>query len=77
MDRYTALLLVAMFLLLSHRQGGLEAYLDPNTGSMALQLLLAGVVALLATLRAYRDRIKTFFVRRHAPPDERSTADGR
>lgn len=76
MDRLTALLLVAMFLLVSHVQGGLKAYLDPNTGSMALQLLLAGVVAFLATLRAYRDRIRMFFVRRQVPP-ETSTPDGK
>ncbi len=70
MDRSTALLLfVAMFLLVSHLQGGLKAYLDPNTGSMALQLVLAGVVALLATLRAYRERVKAFFVRWRVPSD--------
>ena len=76
MDRLAALLFIAMFLLVSHVQGGLKAYLDPNTGSMALQLLLAGVVAVLATLRAYRDRIRTFFVRRQAPPEGRSSSDG-
>ncbi len=75
MDRITALLLVAMFLLVSHLQGGLKAYLDPNTGSMAIQLLLAGVVAVLATLRAYRDRIRAFFVRKQARPDP-SVSDG-
>lgn len=69
MDRFAALLFVAMFLLVSHLQGGLKAYLDPNTGSMALQLLLAGVVGLLATLRAYRERLKAFFLRRRVPPD--------
>ncbi len=75
MDRITALLFVAMFLLVSHLQGGLKAYLDPNTGSMALQLVLAGVVALLATLRAYRDRVRAFFARRRVPPDP-PAADG-
>ncbi len=69
MDGLKVLLVVAMFLLVSHLQGGLKAYLDPNTGSMALQLLLAGVVAVLATLRAYRDRVKAFFVRRRVPSD--------
>ncbi len=74
MDRFTALLFVAMFLLVSHLQGSLKAYLDPNTGSMALQLLLAGVVAVLATLRAYRARVRAFFDRRRVPPDA-PTAD--
>jgi len=76
MNSLTVLLFTAMFLLVSHVQGGLKAYLDPNTGSMALQLLLAGVVAVLATLRAYRDRIRAFFVRREAPPDGRSASEG-
>ena len=37
-------LFVAMFLFISHLSGGLKAYLDPGTGSMALQLLMGGVV---------------------------------
>lgn len=62
----TVALFVAMFLLMSHISGSVQAYLDPNTGSMALQLLLAGVVGVLATLRLYWDRMRTFFVRRQA-----------
>lgn len=69
MSWLSAALLVAMFLLVSHLQGSLQAYLDPNTGSMALQLLLAGVVGLLATLRAYRERLRAFFARRVAQRD--------
>jgi hypothetical protein len=68
----TVALFVAMFLLVSHMRGGLQAYLDPNTGSMALQLLLAGVVGLLATLRTYRDRIRAFFLRRTASHDPKT-----
>jgi hypothetical protein len=68
MRRINVVLGFAMFLLVSHLQGRLEAYLDPNTGSMALQMLLAGVVAVLATLRMYRNRIRSFFVRRQARP---------
>ncbi len=75
MDGFTALLFVAMFFLVSHLQGGLKAYLDPNTGSMAIQLVLAVVVGFLATLRAYRQRIKAFFVRRRMVRDAR-TPDG-
>jgi hypothetical protein len=62
----TAALFVAMFVLVSHLQGSVEAYLDPGTGSMALQLLIAGLVGVLATVRLYWDRVRTFFVRRHA-----------
>jgi hypothetical protein len=59
-------LFVAMFLFVSHSQGSAQAYLDPNTGSMAIQLLLAGVVGVLSTFRLYRDRLKSFFIRRQA-----------
>ncbi len=62
-------LFVAMFLFISHLSGGLQAYLDPGTGSMAIQLLMGGVVALLATLRLYWDRMKTFFSRKNVEHD--------
>jgi hypothetical protein len=62
-------LFAAMFLLVSHLQGDAQAYLDPGTGSVALQLLLAGVVGTLATVRLYWDRIKTFFHRRQEERD--------
>lgn len=61
----TAALFVAMFLLVSHLQGSAHAYLDPGTGSMALQLLIAGVVGALATIRLYWDRLKAVVTRRH------------
>jgi hypothetical protein len=67
-------LFVAMFLLVSHSQGSAQAYLDPNTGSMAIQLLLAGVVGVLSTFRLYRDRLKSFFTRRQAA--RHGTSDG-
>jgi hypothetical protein len=73
--RMTVVLFVAMFLLVSHLQGGAQAYLDPGTGSMALQLLLAGVVGVLATVRLYWDRMKGFFARRTPPGG--ATPEGR
>jgi opacity protein-like surface antigen len=63
-------LFAAMFLLVSHLQGSVQAYLDPGTGSMALQLLIAGVVGVLATARLYWDRMKAFFQHRSASRDE-------
>lgn len=60
---------VAVFLFVSHLNGRAEAYLDPGTGSMALQAVLGGIVGALTLLRMYRDRIKGFFLRR-------STRDG-
>jgi hypothetical protein len=66
MRMITAALFVAMFLLVSHLQGSVHAYLDPGTGSIALQLLIAGVVGALATIRLYWDRLRSFVLRRHA-----------
>jgi hypothetical protein len=65
----TAALFVAMFLLASHLQGSVQAYLDPGTGSIALQLLIAGVVGVLATVRLYWDRLRSFVSRRNAERD--------
>jgi hypothetical protein len=56
----TAALMIAMFFLVSEHNGTVHAYLDPGTGSVALQLLIGGAVAALATLRAYWSRIKGF-----------------
>jgi hypothetical protein len=36
------------------------AYLDPGTGSFLLQLLLAGLLGVLFTLRLFRDKIVSF-----------------
>jgi hypothetical protein len=62
-------LFVAMFLFVSHLSGGLQAYLDPGTGSMALQLLMGGIVAALATVRLYWDRMKTYLTRKSVDHD--------
>jgi hypothetical protein len=53
-----------MFLFLSEAHGGLQAYLDPGTGSVAIQFLLGAAVAVLATVRLYWDRLRTFVRRR-------------
>jgi hypothetical protein len=39
------------------------AYLDPGTGSIVLQGILGGVVALTVTLKFYWHRIRSFFSR--------------
>jgi hypothetical protein len=62
----TAALFVAMFLFVSERNATVHAYLDPGTGSIALQLLIGGIVAVLATARGYWARIKAFASRRQA-----------
>lgn len=38
-----------------------HAYLDPGTGSILLQSLLAGVAVAIGVVRAYWYRIKSFF----------------
>ena len=37
------------------------AYLDPTTGSILLQGLLAGIAGLMVVLRLYWGRVKAFF----------------
>jgi hypothetical protein len=62
-------LFVAMFLLVSHSGGSLYAYLDPGTGSILLQTLLAAAVGMLAVGRLYWKRLKSFVLRRHDNED--------
>jgi hypothetical protein len=62
-------LFVAMLLFVSHLQGPVEAYLDPGTGSMVLQLVLAGVVGALAIVKLYWRRLKAFVLRRRTTDD--------
>ena len=40
-----------------------QAYLDPGTGSLLLQLLLGGVAGLLTILKLYWKQIKSFFAK--------------
>lgn len=42
-----------------------HAYLDPGTGSMILQGLIAGIAAGLMVLKLYWYKIKAFFRREH------------
>jgi hypothetical protein len=64
MQAITAALFVTMFLFCSYLSGNVEAYLDPGTGSMALQLFIGGVVAVLATVKVYWTRLKSFSTRK-------------
>jgi hypothetical protein len=52
-----------------------HAYLDPGTGSILVQSLLAGIAGAAAVLSLYWQRIKAFFTnRRKQSPDARSSA---
>lgn len=64
-----AALLLSMFFLVSEASGPVFAYLDPGTGSFALQLILGGTVALLAAVRLYWERLKNFVHRRQGGAD--------
>ena len=39
------------------------AYLEPGTGSMLLQALIAGLAAIIASLSIYWQKVKAFFVK--------------
>ncbi len=39
------------------------AYIDPGTGSYLLQLMLAGLLGLVFTIKIYWHKIKTFLVK--------------
>lgn len=47
-----------------------SAYLDPGTGSLLLQGLIAGFAATLATTAMYWRRLKKWFARRGRPESE-------
>ena len=53
------------------------AYIDPGTGSMLLQGLLAGVAGLIVVLKLYWFKIKNFFVPKAAdtPSSDPESAD--
>jgi hypothetical protein len=52
------------------------AYLDPGTGSFLLQILLAGFLGLVFTLRLFRDKIAAVFRRLLVhQPDTTTSAD--
>ena len=69
MRTLNVVLFVAMFLFVSHLRGRAEAYLDPGTGSMVLQLVLGGVVGALALGKLYWRRLKAIVLRRRTPDD--------
>ena len=49
---------VAIFLIFPNLS---EAYLDPGAGSYILQMLLAGALGLMFTIKLYISKIKSFF----------------
>lgn len=68
------LLILALFLVPIHVDSA-EAYLDPGTGSIMLQSILALVAGTAVTLKFYWAKVKGFFTQGKANPAD--TADER
>lgn len=49
-----------------------QAYVDPGTGSLIFQVIIATVVGVGAAVRLYWERIKTFLSRTPAPEANRT-----
>jgi hypothetical protein len=59
----TGALLAAMIMLVSSFDGTLYAYLDPGTGSIVIQAVIAGIVGALAIVRLYWHKLRSIFRR--------------
>lgn len=58
---HRSILVVAMFLIAAALSpAAAHAYLDPGTGSLLLQALVAGLLAAVMTVRIYFQRLKSF-----------------
>jgi hypothetical protein len=51
-----------------------HAYLDPGTGTILVQSLLAGIAGAVAILSLYWQRVKAFFVNLRKPRDAGTSA---
>jgi hypothetical protein len=47
-----------------------QAYLDPGTGSMILQMIIGGVLAISYTVKIYWRKIKAFLTKKKDPSQE-------
>jgi hypothetical protein len=70
MRGWKSLLCGGMVLVLSELVGPAHAYLDPGTGSMVIQAVVAGVVGALALGRLYWTRLKSLTRRKSAKEDD-------
>jgi hypothetical protein len=51
-----------LFVILCYSQSA-AAYLDPGTGSLILQMLIAGIIGAMFTIKLYWYRLKAFVAR--------------
>ena len=68
-------LMVTMVALGSMVTADAQAYLDPGTGSLIIQGVIAGIAAVMVTGRLYWDKLKGLF-RRPAKPELNSHRQG-
>lgn len=52
-----------------------RAYLDPGSGSVLIQLLIAGLLGAAFIIKAYWKKIRAFFNRSKTPADEKTEDD--
>jgi len=52
-----------------------HAYLDPGTGSIILQSILAGIAVAIGVLRLYWYRLKAFFSGQNAKPEAQDSQE--
>ena len=57
-------------LVLTVAPGEAHAYIDPVTGSLIIQGLIAAVAAVMAGVRSIRERIISLFTRKPIPPQD-------
>jgi fluoride ion exporter CrcB/FEX len=62
------LLLLAVLLLATPTQ--LAAYIDPGSGSFFVQMLVAGVLGGLVTLKTFWKQVKSYFSRSNSSPQK-------
>lgn len=66
------LILVSALLPLNSISAGVYVYLDPGSGSMFLQIFLAGIAGLAVISRMYWKKIKLFF---NIDKEEKNSSD--
>lgn len=70
---WTILVIVALGL--SITGSTLAGYLDPGSGSIIIQVVIAAILGLLVTIRVYWSRITGFIGGHKAKPDDDATAN--
>ena len=66
MYKYFCAVVLAIWLML---EVPVEAYLDPGSGSMLLQILLGGFAGIAVIVKLYWHRVTSLFNRKGAPKD--------